>query len=260
MKDGLDPLASVSAAYLNQIELERLGDVGPVAQTILGFAAKVGASICSSAARKLPEVLRAPLSVLTEQLLNTALQGAKLNVETYAYCVSADLQRLGKQIDDLFDSQAKIDFFIEGARRARDASSRDKVLRLAQVVVSGVVSDDDGEEKVIEFIRFASELNETDIQVLKEVHSFQSKLNPKFKDHWAQGVRRAMNNSVLLDVNRQPFDDQTVRSACARLQALGLVGQIGGTVSDTSPGETPYAVLDLGREFLSYLMQQGTNA
>jgi len=252
MKDGLDPLASESAAYLNQLELASLNKPGEIAQRLLALSGKLGEKALTLAFPSFPESIRAPLGSLCERLLDRTVQSESINIETFAYYVVADLQRLGCAIETLTDKR-ELKYFVEGARKARDASSADKVFRLSQVVVTGMVSRSDPDEKVVEFIRFAADLNETDIHVLSQMYARQHTFNSKFVPQWAQEIRRAMHDRPLADSMGGFMNDQYVRSAYARLQSLGLVVALGGTASDTSPGENHYAILTLGKEFVEYL-------
>jgi hypothetical protein len=257
MKDGLEPLASASAAYMNQLELGHLSDVGEVAQQILSVSSKLVELPLKLAFPDLAAGVASQINRLAGVLVEKATKSEALNVETFAYCVIADLQRLGKDLEALVRSDREAKFLVEGGRRARDASSLEKVLRLSQVVVSGVLASEDPNEKVSEFIRFAAELNETDIHVLSVMYTLQHQFNSKEVPTWASEVRRVMHDREITDKDGNVMDDQYVRSAYARLQALGLVVQFGGTASDTSPGEQHYAILTLGKEFYQYLRHKG---
>jgi hypothetical protein len=256
MKDGLDPLGSATAAYLNNLEQSGLNDLGDVAQKIISLTGKLSIAAIKLALPGVPDVLLEPAGRLSEWLIDTTVKTKKANVETFAYLVVTDLNLLGRHIDDLSNPNRNLALFLQGANKARVADNADKVRRLAQVVLNGVVSENDPEEKVNEFIRFAAELNETDIHVLKVLYDRQSGFNPKFVAEWAQNVRRSMHDYPIPDSSGGTMDDQYVRSAYARLQALGLAVQLGGTASDTSPAEQHYALLKLGKEFFQYLEKQ----
>jgi hypothetical protein len=261
VKEGLDPYSSRTAAYVNQRDNERLSDLGELAQKILAVSAKFGsAGAIKLISPALPDLLNDALGSLTEFLLSKSVQGATLQVDEFALLVIADLQDHQVNIKELFESVRNLKVFVEGARKARDADSAEKVRRLSQVVTTGVMTSSDPQEKVLEFIRFAAELNETDIYILSQLYKIQHTFNPKFVSEWAQSVRKAMHDRVILDSAGGPVDDQYVRSAYARLQAIGLAVQLGGTASDTSPGEQHYALLKLGKEFYMYLQRKGDYA
>lgn len=175
--------------------------------------------------------------------------------------VYRELESQGTKIEKMeqqVNSVRSLAIFVEGARRSQQSSSAEKAKRLGRVAAMGIIRcENDPLEKVLEFLRFAEELSETDIYVLREMENRQKNVGPeKFQDQWALNIHRVMNDFEVTLSDENKLDDQYVRSSFARLQAYGLIIQLGGTMSDTPPHKQHYALLNLGKEFLQYLRIQ----
>jgi|GEM_PF-2794552 len=270
MKDGLDPYGSSSAAYMNQVEFDKLGEVGDVAKKILQLSSKLGGVAVSAAFPAIPTLLNGPLSSLADLLVGIVAGNTKVNVEQFAYCVVHDLQcvvhdqqKLGSsfdKLDELLSSVRDQQLFLQGAIEASTSATQERTMRLAKVVVSGILRPNDPDEMVTEFLRMTSALIETDVHVLRVTARLQEPSSDPIEEVDQEEKSKRGDNrrtklykdwpQILADVESKGLSDMSVRSAFVRLQALGLVEPI---TSGFDAGEPRYEVLELGRLYVDYL-------
>jgi hypothetical protein len=256
MKDGLDPYGSETEAALAYFEMDQLQDHGPIPQRLADLAAALGGPLAELLVPDPSGVARTGVSVIVSKILKLASQKEKLNLTDMLYYVANDLNRLGKQVDELKKNDRSKRLFLQAGMEARTASSEDCVKRLAAVVVSGILRPTDPEDLVAEFLRMTSTLTETDVLVLRTLSNYQEELlvsdtgddsnkrRTKLHQEWSQ---------LLESLRSKDIFEMSSRAALVRLQSLGLVEPITGGFDAVTPR---YEVLELGIRYLEYLIDE----
>jgi len=181
--------------------------------------------------------------------------------------VSTDVMELLDKVDDLEDRTRLIEerlntprfeeLLSEAAIQVVRANAKGKIERLSHVAVSGAVRHpEDPIEQVLEFERHAVELGDSDITMLVLMDEFQAPFRSEKgafrEDEWVENVRKSWQEMIRLrSYGRSSVRD--ARSSFARLQARGLIAQVGSSQMVNSPGTEPYGVLNEGIRFLQYL-------
>jgi hypothetical protein len=164
-----------------------------------------------------------------------------------------------KLIESILDPSRFTELLGEAGIQALRASGPEKIKRLARVAVSGATHrKTDAIERALEFERHAVELDDLDVSLLRLMENYQAKLRTKGifrEDEWLDGVRRTWQE-MTRENGYGEASAREARSSFARLQSRGLVIQIPSVATVNSPGTEPYAVLDEGASFLTYLVGQ----
>jgi hypothetical protein len=140
------------------------------------------------------------------------------------------------------------------ALRAMQTSVKDRLKRLARVVVNGVKEDDLEAEGLDDMMRAAVELKETDIMLLEKIYRSQNpmlgwkNLNSQNWHGSIQGVWRTFVDSGNLNTQ----DHLSYRSSLARLESLGLIQRV-ENVGMYGVGQDLYALLMEGKKFYERL-------
>lgn len=237
--------------------------------------------------RQLPAAIADPVKKLIEFLLthvrmgNPQLDGAKdvaieslgqivraHSVESVRYlldCVCDDVNEIFGDVESLDSRLADVEqqlrserfshLLSQAAFQATRASSKQRIKRLSQVVVSGTSAyPNDPMDQVLEFERHAVELGDNDIAMLVLINKHQPvPARGVFReDQWIDEVRQNWEKMLKSD-GYGAASARDARSSFARLQARGLITQISAVSTVNSKGAEPYALLDEGRLLLRYL-------
>jgi len=200
------------------------------------------------------------LAILWDRVSNLLARNRRERWEEFFDALRNDLMRKlqnqDKKLEEFptqVDSNRLSEIVTEGIRRSEQAATREKAKRLGTVAASGILRPNDPLELVTEFLRFAQELSETDILVLREMQKAQANCNPdRFQGARADDVRKVMNTFQVKQSDGKVLDYGYVKSSFARLQSLGLAIQL-SSQSNTSPENLPFELLRLGNEFLEYI-------
>jgi hypothetical protein len=201
---------------------------------------------------------------------NLALKVRKLAGASYAsnlmYVITAvrnDLRTLydghetmRKRIESLGSDPRFTEAISALALRAMHTSVKDRLKRLARIVVNGVKDDNLDPESLDDMMRAAVELKEANIVLLQKIYNSQ---NPMLgwknlnSDNWhgnIQGIWRAFVDSGNL--NSQ--EHLGYRSSFARLESLGFIQRV-ENAGMYGVGKDLYALLLEGKKFYEHLQE-----
>lgn len=181
--------------------------------------------------------------------------------------VSEDLKTLREShagLRERFDALSTDPRFAEAvsalALRAMHTSVKDRLRRLARIVVNGVKEDDLEPESLDDMMRAAVELRETDIVLLGSVYRWQNQIlsekgmNP---DKWFGDIQRAHTQLVESGV-LNPAEHLRYRSSYSRLESAGLVQAMPAITNTYGVGYELYALLIDGKKFYERLQEIGS--
>lgn len=136
------------------------------------------------------------------------------------------------------------------ALRAMQTSVKDRLKRLARIVVNGVKEGDLEPEDLDDMMRAAVELKDRDIELLRKLYELQVGLltsQRSLSSEWSQQVAAFWpNNFSFLDAP----DSRDARSSLARLQSAGLVQEVRTMMAPTGEAATqPFGLLPDGKKF-----------
>ena len=210
---------------------------------------------------------------LTGGASNLALKVRKLAGASYAsnliYAITAvrnDLATLFKNHEELRERIEALPTnpkFAEAistlALRAMHTSVRDRLKRLARIVVNGVKEDDLEPESLDDMMRAAIELKDTDISMLGKLYQLWKPLlvradrakhatssSPNFHNE-IQNIWHNFGRSL------NPAEQLEYRGSFARLQSHGMIQQV--TFSNNEVGREPYVLLEDGAKFHERLQE-----
>ena len=149
------------------------------------------------------------------------------------------------------------------ALRAMHTSVKDRLKRLARIVVNGVKEDDLDPEGLDDMMRAAAELKGGDINLLAEMVEMQkelfsatwlqlpvnqrmNKLQGLWADYWTRNQRRFAGRQGLV-----------ILGSFSRLESLGLIAPGPDRSSAVSPASTCYWLLAEGKKFYERLREFG---
>jgi hypothetical protein len=138
---------------------------------------------------------------------------------------------------------------------------KDRLKRLARIVVNGVKEDDLEPEGLDDMMRAAVDLKNRDILALEFVCLHQSeamKKAEKWPNEWLMEVQKSWQSSVFergVAWQKTNSDDLGWKSALSRLQAFGFIVAIPTNLTTNSPGNEPYAIVPEGVNFLQRLKE-----
>jgi hypothetical protein len=211
------------------------------------------------------------LSAVAGGLSNLVLKVRKLAGASYAsnliYAITAvrnDLVTLYKGHEELrerIDSLPNEPKFAEAvsalALRAMHTSVKDRLKRLARIVVNGVKENDLEPESLDDMMRAAVELTDWDVFVLGKMYESQKHLlsNRNWSSDWSVEVGNVWTNwNRTFGLN----EDQhlKLRSALSRLQSVGLVAEAQTNfVKDGSLARQAFGLLPEGKKFYERLQE-----
>lgn len=181
------------------------------------------------------------------------------NLIYVADAVRDELKRLYQQNDALrgrIESLENNPRFAEAmsalALQAMRTSVRERLKRLARIIVNGVKYDDLGSESLDDMLRAATELTDRDIIVLKTVNEQQHKVTNYRLDSADGTINFPREVWQVLEQEKfiTPSNQMEVRSSLARLQAVGFGAEIQTMESSWHPR---FLVSPQGEQFLNYL-------
>jgi hypothetical protein len=143
------------------------------------------------------------------------------------------------------------------ALRAMHTSVKDRLKRLARIVVNGVKENDLEPESLDDMMRAAVELTDWDIIVLGKMYESQKQIitNSAFSYDWSTSVGNVWTEWGSIFGLR---DDQhlKLRTALSRLQSLGLIAEAQTNfVKDGSLARQPFGLLLDGMKFYERLQE-----
>jgi hypothetical protein len=204
---------------------------------------------------------------------NLALKVRKLAGASYASNLMYAITAVRNDLATLYEHYEKLRERIEGlptnpkfaeavsalALRAVHTSVKDRLKRLARIVVNAVKEDDLEPESLDDMMRAAVELTDWDIFVLGKMYESQkSLLSNRYQSFsWSEQV-----GHIWTDWNRifGLNDEQhlKVRSALSRLQSLGLIAEAQTNfVKDGSLARQAFGLLPDGKKFFERLQDIG---
>ena len=181
------------------------------------------------------------------------------NLIYVAEAVRDELKRLYEQNDDLRDRIRSLENnpgFAEAisalALQAMRTSVRNRLKRLARIIVNGVKYDDLAPESLDDMLRAATELTDRDIIVLRTINEQQHKVTIYRLDSVDGTVNFPREVWQVLEQEKfiTPGNQMELRSSLARLQAVGFGAEIQTMESSWRPR---FLVAPQGEKFLSYL-------
>jgi len=207
---------------------------------------------------------------------NLALKVRKLAGASYGsnliYAISAVRNDLATLYERSYDLRARVEAlqgdpkFAEAisalALRAMQTSVKERLERLARIVVNGIKEDDLDPESLDDMMRATVELTEHDIDVLGSIHQMQkhlfspqemekeyrwrlSAIRSLWEQHWDNQARASHQGARGLAFN----------SSCSRLQSAGLIGSIGTKTILRGPTMHDYELLLEGKKFYERLQE-----
>ncbi len=256
-----DPVAAALAEIAREQE-EDLGILGPITPYKRSSVLLVRGLLASAAAGSpLPlasAIKKLPATWLDERTSRTH--------EQQVYVVDAVIEKLRIHDAELIKirndaGQAKefehrfSDIVDDTLAVSATRASNEKLDYFAAIAVSGaLVYRSDPVEQTQEFLRITSQLTATDIFVLRETEKSQGALKqwPGQMESWLHDIQIGWK-PLLESLKGHGISEMNYRSAFVRLQALGLVERMQPNMSTNAPTDVPYALLELGKLYLSYL-------
>jgi hypothetical protein len=180
------------------------------------------------------------------------------NRNEFIHVIAEETTRHRSQIDQLlaesenhrrFMADEMPRLVLDGLRRAEQASTKERIRRMARIVTNAVkVGPAKGADYIEELMKIAAELSDRDVLVLAtaaEQFTHQERLRPR-------DARAAIAAGAWTSVQWQDkagISADEVASIGARLQSFGLVSRIERITGDTNS----YMVLERGRDFIAYI-------
>jgi hypothetical protein len=136
------------------------------------------------------------------------------------------------------------------ALRAMHTSVKDRLQRLARIVVNGVKEDDLDLESLDDMMRAAVELRDWDIQLLSDIYNARTKIEFEmdlynfWKDYWNEFSLRYPNKK-----------SGSILSAFARLESHGLIFRLRREAPNASLTGKIYQITDEGTLFYERLQE-----
>jgi hypothetical protein len=162
---------------------------------------------------------------------------------------------LRERIEALPTNPKFVDAISALALRAMHTSVKDRLKRLARIVVNGVKDDDFEPENLDDMMRAATELTGRDISVLVKVAEIQAETATFFSLTTGDGtINRPREVWKALEGERfiSPQNQMEIRASLARLQSVGFGAEIQTTDSTWHPR---FLVTPLGERFIDRLQE-----
>ncbi|SRR5258708_6605016 len=185
------------------------------------------------------------------------------NLSELVQVLADELKYRGTQIERLMKEREEHRNFVaenlpglvlDGMRRAEGVRAKDRIKRLARILVHAAeVGPRDSSDYAEEMLRIATELEERDVLVLREIVRVQGTMIQKdvgrVKHYDAYSVCR----QILGSLKEVGFLQGQVDSICAKLESFGLVSRTERSVNAIADDPTPYALLQKGLDFVDYI-------
>jgi hypothetical protein len=163
------------------------------------------------------------------------------------------------RIESLQDDPKFAEAIAALALRAMHTSVKERLKRLARIVVNGVKEDDLEPEILDDMMRAAAELKDVDIVLLGKIYESQKSLLKQralSPTNWFSQIQSYWNEFVssgALDASKH----LVYRSSFSRLESHGLIQKF-REISTASVGLEHYALLEEGMRFYERLQEIGT--
>jgi hypothetical protein len=185
------------------------------------------------------------------------------NLSDLVRVLADELKYRGAQIERLMHtSEAHRKFVAEdlrglvldGMRRSEGVRDRNRIKRLGRILVHAAeVGRRDLADYAEEMLRIATDLDERDVLVLREIVRVQGariqKDTGRVKHYDAYSVVREIMGSL----KRAGFLQGEVDSISAKLESFGLVSRTERNVNLLGDDPIPYALLQKGLDFIDYI-------
>jgi hypothetical protein len=213
---------------------------------------------------------------LTGGISSLALKVRKLAGASYGSNLIYAITAVRNDLTTLFESHKELHEHIEAlptnpifaeaisglALRAMHTSAKDRLKRLAHIVVNGVKENDLEPESLDDMMRAAVELTEHDISVLSSIYKMQNHLFSHQEIHkeyrWRVYAIRSLWEEFWKNQafsNYQGINGLAFNSSCARLQSAGLIASIGTKSILEGPTMHDYELLPEGKKFFERLQE-----
>jgi hypothetical protein len=192
------------------------------------------------------------LTAWREEQAECTLENQAYLLDTVVSLVSAHDEKLKDNSDRLGRLEDATSFCLG---YVGPTTSPEKLGYFASIVVSGaLIFHEQPLEQTDEFLRIANSLYPTDVMVLRELGVFQSSQTAGYVgDSQIISEMQMAWPSLLARLRESEISDASRKSALVRLQSFGLVERLEPNITATSPGDTPYILLEMGKQFLDYL-------
>jgi hypothetical protein len=142
------------------------------------------------------------------------------------------------------------------ALRAMHTSVKDRLKRLARIVVNGIKEDDLEPESLDDMMRAAVELKDADIELLQKIYNSQIQMlgwKNLNSQNW-HGSIQSIWRSFVDSGNLNSQEHLSYRSSFSRLESLGLIQRV-ENVGMYGVGQDLYALLMEGKKFHERLQE-----
>jgi hypothetical protein len=150
------------------------------------------------------------------------------------------------------------------ALRAMHTSVKDRLKRLARIVVNGVKENDLEPESLDDMMRAAVDLKHSDVSLLAEIYQMQSGLlNPsgwvkrQVNQRWNDLQRLWQEYWTKNQSRYEGYEGALLMGSFARLESLGLIAPGPDRSSALSPVSSCYHLLPEGKKFYERLQEIG---
>ncbi|WP_420239046.1 hypothetical protein ACOBR2_05510 [Telmatobacter bradus] len=170
-------------------------------------------------------------------------------------------QELRERIENLPKDPRFAEAVASAALRAMHTSVKDRLKRLARILVNGVKEDDLEAESLDDMMRAAVELKKRDVEVLAHICKMQITL---FEPKELKRQRNERTNhiqriwQVWWNENSQRYagqDGVVFNGSCVRLHSLGLIVPLEGRSHAAQPTSSNYELLYEGKKFYERLQE-----
>jgi len=202
---------------------------------------------------------------LIAKIRSLAGAGYTSNLIYVTSAVRDDLKILSEQYEELRKRIKNLPcdpHFVEAisalALHAMQTSVKERLRRLARIVVNGVREDDLEPENLDDMMRAAVALKEADIALLKTIYDQQSRLLGYSYDSYQWSDQIAATWSGEFE-KTDTLQHVKVRASLMRLQSSGLIASVETTmVRDGSIAHQPFGLLPDGKVFIERLQAIST--
>ncbi len=250
-----DLRTDAALAQLNFEEIEKTpgGEFAGIIGDLLSLCGIAGPMASSSAGISLLQRIRGMAGASYASNLIYAITAVRNDLK--------DLRENHAELRERIESLSNDPKFAEAisalALRAMQTSLKDRLKRLARVIVNGVKENDLEPEGLDDMMRAAVELKDADIDLLRMIYDKQSQFlqHGWLSGEWSQQI--AANWSMHFN----HFDSRehtTTRASLARLQSLGLIAAVETMMArNGSIAHQPFGLLVEGKKFYEHLQEIG---
>jgi hypothetical protein len=222
--------------------------IAPFFMKIIGLFAPADTEISNQIVTGVAEWLNRQASDNLSELVSEIAAELRLQSRAIESLVTAD-QRHSDFISDELPGLVH-----DALRRARETRSKERIRRLARIVVRAAVIGpvEDAADYAEEMMRIAVDLTARDLNVLVALQQSQGSID-------SHGVvpREPVNEAWRDHPPRIPgMTENEIQSICGKLQSFGLATRIERNNSKLGPSEIPYALLHKGKDFLRYARER----